>query len=212
MISVHAVVNGSKHCSKCLQLKDLSNFTKDKTKPSGYYSSCKACNIDSRKEYWRTYGKFNRKPTKDKEKERIRKLKYSRSEKGLQKCREWRKKTGYRYVPKTEEGRLKVDLRKRFCRIRKIIKIDEHTFDFVGYTARHLKQRLEFNFKKGMSWDNYGSVWHIDHIKPLNHFDYKDQNQVRLSWLLCNLQPMFKKENLQKGDKHPLSGKRPNKV
>ena len=32
-----------KTCSKCGETKPVSEFTVDKTKPDGYYSSCKGC-------------------------------------------------------------------------------------------------------------------------------------------------------------------------
>ena len=32
-----------KQCSKCKQVKPYSDYNSDKTKPDGYYSSCKSC-------------------------------------------------------------------------------------------------------------------------------------------------------------------------
>lgn len=41
--------------------------------------------------------------------------------------------------------------------------------EMLGYSADDLKMHLESLFTDDMTWDNYG--WHIDHIKPLSHFD-----------------------------------------
>lgn len=71
------------------------------------------------------------------------------------------------------------------------------THNHLGYTAEQLSQRLEVNFLSGMSWDNYGE-WHIDHKKPISKFD-KD-TPVRIVNALCNLQPMWAKDNLSKGN------------
>ena len=32
-----------------------------------------------------------------------------------------------------------------------------HTFNILNYAPQQLKQRLEFQFKNGMSWDNFGT-------------------------------------------------------
>lgn len=141
---------------------------------------------------------------KNPEKKRARSLRYSRSEKGKARMREWSKKNKHKYYPKTPEAKLKAHIRKKFCAIKRLLTKKTHTFDFVGYDVSNLMARLELNFKPGMTWQNHGKVWHIDHKKPLKYFDYSDEKQVKLSWLLCNLQPLFALDNLRKNDKHPL--------
>ena len=49
-----------------------------------------------------------------------------------------------------------------------------------------------------MSWENYGE-WHIDHKKPISKFDKKTNLKIINS--LCNLQPLWAKDNLSKGNK-----------
>ena len=84
---------------------------------------------------------------------------------------------------------------------------NKHTFDILGYTPNQLKQRLESQFKNGMTWDNYGTLWHIDHKKPLSLFKVElsngeiDYHQVFLANCLANLQPMFAIDNLKKGNR-----------
>ena len=75
-----------------------------------------------------------------------------------------------------------------------------HTFDILGYTPKQLKQRLEFQFKKGMTWDNYGVYWEIHHKKELCKFNFGDKNnldynQIRLAHSLANLKPVTKEEH-----------------
>ena len=83
-------------------------------------------------------------------------------------------------------------------------KKDIKTSDIIYYTREQLKQRIEMNFVDGMNWDNHGKVWHIDHRKPLCMFDYFDKygeidyNIVRQANSLCNLKPLFIKDNLTK--------------
>jgi len=73
------------------------------------------------------------------------------------------------------------------------------TFDIVGYTINQLKQHLEQQFDSKMNWDNYGSYWHIDHIKPASSFNQKNDIEFKECWSLENLQPLEAKENMRKG-------------
>ena len=83
----------------------------------------------------------------------------------------------------------------------------KHTFDILGYTQEQLKQRLETNFKPDMTWENHGTLWHIDHRKPLCKFNFTlsdsthNYEQIRLANSLANLQPLYVTENLSKGGK-----------
>jgi len=78
----------------------------------------------------------------------------------------------------------------------------------LGCTVRELKKYLEAQFYKNtetgemMTWDNYGLYgWHIDHIQPLASFDLVDREQFKRSCHYTNLQPLWAKENLSKGDR-----------
>ena len=81
----------------------------------------------------------------------------------------------------------------------------KRTFDILGYTPEQLKQRLEMNFKPDMTWENHGTLWHIDHRKPLCKFNFilpdgtPNYEQIRLANSLANLQPLYVTENLSKG-------------
>lgn len=70
----------------------------------------------------------------------------------------------------------------------------------LGCSIDELKLHLESKFADGMTWDNYGK-WHIDHIKPLNSFNLSDLEQLKIACHYTNLQPMWAKDNLKKGDR-----------
>lgn len=76
------------------------------------------------------------------------------------------------------------------------------TLDLLGCEVEHLNQHLESLFKPGMTWENHGPVWHIDHIKPCAAFDLTDPDQQRACFHWTNLQPLFATENLSKGYKY----------
>jgi hypothetical protein len=77
-------------------------------------------------------------------------------------------------------------------------------FSSVGYEIGDLMKHLESKFIPGMSWDNYGKVWHVDHIKPNKLFKYESQEDpdFKSCWALANLQPLFAQDNLKKGSKY----------
>jgi len=60
------------------------------------------------------------------------------------------------------------------------------------------KSYIEGMFKDGMSWSNHGE-WHIDHIVPVSWF-VKNHQDPYVCNHYTNLQPLWKHENLAKGD------------
>ena len=63
-----------------------------------------------------------------------------------------------------------------------------------------LKIHFTHLFQEGMSWDNYGEAWHVDHIRPSSSFDLNDPQQFKLCFSWWNLQPLFPEQNLEKSD------------
>ncbi len=77
-----------------------------------------------------------------------------------------------------------------------------HWEDLVGYSLTNLKSHLEKKFDDKMSWDNYGSYWHLDHIRPVASFNFTSVNDddFKKCWALENLQPLEKHANFVKSD------------
>jgi hypothetical protein len=74
------------------------------------------------------------------------------------------------------------------------------TYDIIGCSPIELKTHLESLFLDGMSWENHGvGGWHIDHIMPLS--TAKTEEDVYKLSHYTNLQPLWAKDNLQKGCK-----------
>lgn len=74
----------------------------------------------------------------------------------------------------------------------------------MGYTWHELRGHIEKQFTPDMSWENWGDVWELDHIRPLSSFQYKslDDPLFRECWALTNLRPLPRQENASKGAKH----------
>lgn len=73
----------------------------------------------------------------------------------------------------------------------------------LGYTWRDLRQHLEAQFTKTMTWENWGDVWEIDHVKPLSGFRYESivDPMFREAWGLDNLRPLLREQNRRKGNR-----------
>lgn len=69
----------------------------------------------------------------------------------------------------------------------------------LGCTISELKKHLESRFQPGMTWDNRGKKWHIDHIIPLVRFNLQDRQQLLIACHYTNLQPLWARDNMSKG-------------
>jgi hypothetical protein len=61
-----------------------------------------------------------------------------------------------------------------------------------------LRKWLSFNFTPVMTFDNYGSVWHIDHVIPLEKFDLNDEEQRKMASSWYNCSPYLATDNISK--------------
>lgn len=70
-------------------------------------------------------------------------------------------------------------------------------FDFKIY----LEKRFYPNPESGemMTWENYGTLWHIDHIIPLSSFDLTNREELLKAVHFSNLRPMWAKQNISEG-------------
>jgi hypothetical protein len=90
-------------------------------------------------------------------------------------------------------------------KIHKMIKGCETSYaNLIGCDHNFLKKWLEFRFDENMSWDNLGEYWHIDHILPINSFNFSNTNEKYICFHWTNLQPLTKFENMSKSNKIQL--------
>jgi hypothetical protein len=74
------------------------------------------------------------------------------------------------------------------------------SLELIGCSIDFLKDYLTKKFAKGMSWENHGK-WHIDHIRPCSSFDLSKKEEQEKCFHYTNLQPLWSKDNLSKGDR-----------
>jgi uncharacterized Zn finger protein (UPF0148 family) len=126
-------------------------------------------------------------------------LAYSRSEHRRHLVREWEKARresdpGYVLSKRVAHG-IRLAIKSR--------KAGRQWEQMVGYTLRDLMRHIERQFAPGMSWENHGSVWHIDHIQPVSAFEFSsvEEASFRECWALSNLRPLWAEENMSKFNK-----------
>lgn len=89
------------------------------------------------------------------------------------------------------------------CRLRHALKSaakKERTLDLLGCSTQFLKNHLESQFQKGMTWENYGE-WYIDHITPCASFNLDITKERKKCFNYSNLQPLWAQDNLKKSNK-----------
>lgn len=163
----------TKVCIECKEEKYIENFTIS-NKSMGYrHSRCKPCQCLKQKN-WRL--------------------------KNPDKHKKYRKN----YRLKNPIERIRNNIRRRIYQVikRKYITKNNKINSYLGCSLQELKNHLSDKFVPGMSWDNYGSVWHIDHIKPLSFG--KNLKELEELSHYTNLQPLFAIDNIKKSNKYKI--------
>lgn len=168
-----------KVCTKCKIEKEVTEFHKRKIKKDGLSSSCKDC--------FKQYYQANKEHIKETSRKWLQANKEHHNE-----YRRKRKKTDALY-------KMKGNLRTRTSLVfrNKGYSKNTKTQEMLGVDWEVTKQYIERQFKKGMSWNNYGE-WHIDHIIPLASANTPERLKKLCHY--TNLQPMWAVDNLIKSD------------
>lgn len=71
--------------------------------------------------------------------------------------------------------------------------------DSLGCSIEELKTHLELKFYSGMTWENYGDIWEIDHHKPL--MTAKTTQELIKLCHFTNLKPLLVEDHIIKTSK-----------
>lgn len=208
-----------KNCGKCKADKEDSEFRtmKDKRYDRIYLCSmCKAC------ERTMSLARFNAKKEeciqknreyKDKNKEKVSQTASRYFQANKDRIRRTRrdymrnyylenKEEIHKRINKYRSENLGVKIRDRLrSRIIDCIQKNKHTEDYLGTNIEVIRNWLEYNFDDDMSWENFGSYWHIDHTLPVSLFDMTNDIDVYTCFNWMNLMPLEKYKNISKNNK-----------
>lgn len=173
-----------------LQIAVRKKETYDPAKMAAYNKAYRVKNredLDIRNAEWR-------KKNADKHRENARNWYYANREQAVKRHTKYHKE------------RQKTDIEfKLACRIRsRIYNVLRHNRK-VGSAVGDLGCSLEFfknyiaeQFTGGMSWENYGTVWELDHILPLANYGLSDRGTFRRLVHYTNYQPLTIAQNRAK--------------
>lgn len=68
----------------------------------------------------------------------------------------------------------------------------------LGCSVPELIVYIESRFVGHMTWKNWGTLWHLDHIKPLAGFDLSNREQFLRACHYTNLQPLLIEDHKKK--------------
>lgn len=209
-----------KTCSKCKIYKSIEEFYNSKNTKDKKESACKKCESKRHKETYKIKFEIilnknkiwyeNNKEFKiayDKQHKLDNKKHYSNYRKEYvkinrlkinERINNWAKKR--RKINILHKLKENIRIRTNFALRDKIWNKQDIFYNYIGCSIEFLKQHLESKFTKGMTWDNYGKFgWHIDHIVPLS--SAKTPEKLYKLCHYTNLQPLWAKDNLKKGNR-----------
>ncbi len=197
-------VNGlleSLSCIKCFEIKDISNFDKCNKRKCKFTAYCKTCSKQQRINYYK------------KNKEKILEQTREYYENNKLRHKEWEKEwrlSNKEKINKRRKERIKsnpsLKLRNTISRrILKMLKKNEvaknvSTLELLGTDLQTAKRWIEQQFTENMSWENHGTLWHLDHIIPCCSFDLTDLEEQKKCFNYKNLQPLLASVNCSKAN------------
>ena len=189
-------------CAKCANVLPRSAFYTRLTNKNGLMSYCKQCisvgvlqgNYRKSEKYKQTQKRYHDKYNaeyyqRNKESFRTYKQKTIDRQRNIDRSR---------YANDTQ-FKMKKILRGRLSCALKILTAykSPDTMTLLGCSIDDFKKHIEQKFQAGMSWENHGKIWHVDHVLPCASFDLTVPEQQRTCFHYSNLQPLWAIDNLK---------------
>ncbi|QIG60114.1 intron encoded hypothetical protein [Dishui Lake large algae virus 1] len=168
----------SKICNVCYVSKSIEHYYKSTRHKDGYFSHCKQCH-EIKLQNVGNNQKIKRTPEYMKD--------------------YWKRKNNdinYRI-----KNNIRSDIRTRIktYTMNKSKKVD-NTCKYLDCSIEFFIKWIESQFQDGMSWDNYGTKWELDHVKPCKSFDFNNSDEILLCYKWSNYQPLWCNDNRMKRD------------
>ncbi len=192
--------NQLKKCSICLEIKPHKEFYRLKKNGNKLQPRCKKCFSEYHfKNREIRLLKMNKHYDKNKEIIKISVKKWRTENKHKVNSNQRRK------IKENKQYKIAKNLRSRVLIALKaqLQNRKGKTYDLLGCNMEFFIKHIESQFKKGMSWDNYGLYgWHLDHIKPCAAFNLSIKENQYKCFYYSNYQPLWRIDNIKKGAKY----------
>ena len=190
-----------KICKMCKVEKNSNEFYKKSTTKDGKHIYCGTCmkaekkeyyqrTKDDRAEYYKTYRTEN--------KDYFNKYSTNHYHTNKELYREWNRN---KYATDIT-FRTKHIVSARIHEALKVYRLlkTNRTIEYLGCSIGEYCDYLEEKFDGKMTWENQGSYWHIDHIKPIASYDLNKEDELIACFHYTNTQPLEALENILKSD------------
>lgn len=74
-------------------------------------------------------------------------------------------------------------------------------FELMACSKKELIKWLSYQLNGDQTLENFGSVWHMDHVIPVSFFDLSDWREVEMCFHWSNIRPLNSKDNHKKASK-----------
>lgn len=194
------MADDGKTCPECSLYKTREHFSFDRAKSNGMATYCKPCQAIRKRKHYEKNTEHLKKASRDWYRENKLRAKENADRWRRENKARLNKARNIRHHERMSSDPLyRLDFVMRASLRRLVIK--GGSSGKLGYNASKLLQRIEFQFKEGMSWGNYGE-WEIDHKIPMSTMLARGEVRPHVINALSNLQPMWKFENRSKGNRY----------
>ena len=73
-----------------------------------------------------------------------------------------------------------------------------------GLDIENMRQWFEYQFKSGVSWEDFAKKWQFDHIIPVTFFDFSNREELKLCWNFTNIRVEHFQRNKDRGNRLDL--------
>lgn len=167
-------VDSTKICTVCKVEKTLDNYHQAKNKGT-IRAMCKECSSKKRKEYFKNNKDAVCTQTSNYKKQKI------------------KSDIDFKITVRLRT-RLYIALKSDGC------SKSERTWKYIGCSPQMLRRWLEFQFYDGMNFENHGSLWHLEHVRPCASFDLSINENIHKCFSWKNVKPLLASKNLSKKD------------
>jgi hypothetical protein len=184
---------------------NYNNYWKDTWNADGYDTHCKTCSKTMNDNYAKNNQEKIKVTTKEYRKNNKERITSGRKKWISNNIEKYRKSSRDYHKKRRETDpnfKLLGNLRHRLNMALKNESKVTSTICLLGCSINELWIHLESLFQDGMTKENYGPIWHIDHIIPCDAFNLSIEQEQRRCFNWKNLQPMFAIENIIKGAKY----------
>jgi len=168
-------ITKTKVCSVCNKEKTLDNFYIAKCKGT-VRAMCKYCSSLQRKDYYK-----------------------NNTEQTIITNTQYQNKRMQTDVNYKLERRLRSRIYTAFTS--QSLSKNKRTWDFIDLSTADFRKWMEMQLYDGMTMENYGKYWHIDHVIPCSSFDLSDEKEAEKCFNWKNLRPYLALKNIVKSNK-----------